>query len=382
MIRTLDYRWLEHFWAKVVMPNPPRRWQVMSLYDLDLFLRDGIAHALIRERLHGRRDVEYRCVRAWEKETPEQIPSDVEYLFLGRLQPYRKSRYATVVDEFEKATYGEFLDPYPGRQLGHTVTYNGRLFNRHAISESYDAAPYRRSDVDYGILLLWNQNHRSRVAISGLGSLGTLCLTVILTRDSLRRRLADQARKLLPDDPTHHPEQQIELCVRCQVRDEKDLANLLPNLCALRPDDERCPFDFRVEAIAVKTIGGKAIKVQEPEPLELLVRSSRNGEEGGEVRTATTEWKKLPPARFALLRSLVEKPESSHIDGLCLLLFGSLASTEEEQKTQRVRLAKRVHDLNENLKKDVLLGSREKPIIRYQKRGERYAFAGVKARIV
>jgi hypothetical protein len=390
MIRTLDYRWLEHFWTKVVSPNPPRRWQVMSLYDRDLFLRDGIAHALIRERLHGRRDVEYRCVRAWGKETPEQIPSDVEYLFLGRLQPYGRSRYATVVDEFEKATYGEFLDPgYPGGELGHTVTYNGRLFNRHALGESYDAAPYRRSDIDYGILLFWNQNHRARVAISGLGSLGTLCLTVILTRDSLRRRLVDQARKLLPDDSTHHPEQQIELCVRCRVRDEGDLANLLPNLCALQPDDERCPFDFRVEAIAVKTIGGKAIKVQEPEPLELLVRSSRNGEEGGEVRTATTEWKKLPRRRFSLLRSLVEEPESSNIDALCDLLFGSLDSIsfeneeqrEAEEKRRRVRLAKLVHDLNENLKKDVLLGGREKPIIRFHKRDDRYAFAGVKARI-
>jgi hypothetical protein len=362
----------------------------MSLYDSDLLLRDGMAHALIRDRLHDRSDVEYRCVEAWGEEVAEQhLPANVDYLFLGRLQPYTYSRYATVVQAFEKATYGKFLDPYSKKQLGHTVTYNSRHFSRRAMGEQFQAALYRRCDIDYGIFLFWNQGEGSRVAISGLGSLGTLCLTVILTHDSLRHRLVEQARELLPDNADHLPEQQIELCVRCQVQDEKELANLLPSLCAMQPDDDQCPFDFRIEAIAVKTKTGRTIEVQEPEPLELLLRTSRNGQQGGEVRTATTEWKKLPHARFKLLRSLVEEPESSNIDALCHLLFGGLDSIvfeneelrETEEKRRRVRLAKLVHDLNENLKKDVLLGGREKPIIRFQKREERYTFAGVKARI-
>jgi hypothetical protein len=382
MIRTPDYRWLEQFWTHVIVENPLRRWQVMSLFDYDLFLRDGIAHALLRDRLHGRRDVDYRCVRAWEREARAPFPSDVDYLFLGRLRPYAESRYATDVDEFERATYGKFLDPYRGGQLGHTVTYGGRPFSRRAMGEPYEAAPYRRSDVDYGILVVWNQNQQARVAISGLGSLGTLCLTVILTCDSLRSRLADQARKLLPDDPTHHPEQQIELCVRCQVQDEKELANLLPSIYALQPGDDRCPFEFRVEAVAVKTTTGKTIQIQEPEPLQLLLRPSDNGEKGGAVRIATTEWKKIPRKRFALLRRLVERPESSTTDDLCHDLFGGLATTEGGRRKQKARLAKLAHDLNENLKKDVFLGNREKPIVRFQKKESRYAFAGVKARII
>jgi hypothetical protein len=399
---THGYNWLEHFWSAVIAHRPDRRWQVLALIDGDLLLRDGLAHALIRSRLHGRDDIDYRYVRAWTLERDRapsaaeapSIPTTADFVFLGRTKPYAFSRYAEPAKTIEGSAFGEFVDPNNGR-LGSSIRYDKtHLFSRRALEEQYQFWPYRRCDTDYGLLFYLGEGvgggQGVRLAIGGLGSLGTLLLAVILTDDRLRHRLVEQVEELSPSAPHHRPDEQAEICVRVQVDGDKQLANLVNDLNEFAAGRRACPFDFQVVAVGVASDAepGKAKCVRDPSTVELQLKPSTSRRGGGEVRVVNGQsWVSLPRQRFALLRQLLTEPEKATIDALCRQLgFRKKASkaprdTASQEKAERGCLAKLVHDLNESLRKAVFLGNPPRALIRYSKKRRRYVFEGVQGRV-
>src|SRR5438128_114821 len=107
-----DYVWLENFWHDCIRQRRGRRWEVATLIDGDLALRDGYAHSLICGCLRDRRDVDYRYVRAWAiHDDPSPLPPEVDVLFLGRPKPFAASRWADCAKRLEGRMYGHFIDP-------------------------------------------------------------------------------------------------------------------------------------------------------------------------------------------------------------------------------------------------------------------------------
>jgi hypothetical protein len=353
--------WLEDFWDTVIAARPGRRWVVASLFEHDLNLRDALAHALLRVRLH-RRDVDYRYVRAWLPEPGRELGEREDILFLGRTKPFTASALAPIAWRLESEARGRFRDPPDGR-TGNAIRYEQRDFKRHELEAPPES--YRRCDTDYGVLLVRGGDGQRVVALAGLSSLGTLGLTLVLTDDARREALADQVRRIAEDLEPDCPET-AEICVRIEVPGEQQLANFLNTL----------DFTFSAEAVAFSRFGADGKLVQQPvwfnmasQPVLRLVP----GEVGaGTVSVAGQPGVILTGARFTLLRRLVEAPEKATPEELCRLMF---ASAQKVDKGERVRLAKLVHDLNVNLRQ--IPGLPPGRLVRFSKREGRYVLSGV-----
>jgi hypothetical protein len=236
-----DFLWIESFWDTVTASQSGRSWVVAVLHEGDIILRDAVAWALIREQF-GRRlrkggvgDVDLAYVRAYAAE-PEQACDDV--IFIGRPRPYAFSRFARLAHDLESNAVGRFVDPGSGR-LGDAIAYGRRSFRRHALDTVVE---YPRYDVDYAVLTYRRAKmggHRV-VAISGLSSIGTLVLAMVLTDPSSRRELRRGVCELAGKAPGLRPEETFEICIRIDV-DEESLAHFL----------ERPRYRFTVVAVAV-----------------------------------------------------------------------------------------------------------------------------------
>lgn len=331
-----DYLWLRDFWQKLIAPRPGRRWEVAFLIDGDLALRDGVAYGLIREQLHGRRDVACRYVRAWEIDDDEsELGENVDFLLIGRPRLFTSPRFAPLAGRLEGNAYGRFSDRNAGR-IGVAVTYGKRSFKRHEMEEQ--AEEYRRYDQDYGILLCRRENikgeERHLVAIAGLGILGTLGLSVILTDERRRHELTRQVQEIAPLTERHLPERHIEIGVRITVDGHKQLVSLLNNLSRGEP-----AFTFQTEVVAVETTDGKSD-----------IRFLAFAEMPIELRTLEADLRHRPKC-LALLRAILHEPDTATPNNLCLKLgFISKGRKSPPSDQERTRLAKLIHDLNTHLK--------------------------------
>jgi len=378
-----SYAWLQNFWNECIAPRRGRHWEIATLIDGDIALRDGFAHALVRRCLRERADVSYRYIRAWAMhDDPTPLPPEVDMLFIGRPKPFAVSRLAEFAKRLEGRMYGEFIDPNNG-QTGNSVRYANdqgrRVFMEHELEEPFGR--YHRCDQDYGILMYRREEvrgaERTLVAIAGLGTLGTLLLTMILSDAAQRKELALQAGTLAPLTPRHLPRQCIELCVRVEVPGEKQLSNLLS---ALDSPWVEPPFRFQVDAVAVATDDGKEIKIRDVTQTEMELRAAPE-DQGGNVRLAHSgSLIALSPQRFALLRRLAEAPEACTREALChdLGLVGK--APDGRQSVPKIgALLKLVHDLNKALKQDQSIGDRNVRLVHYDKRTERYVLKEVRA---
>ncbi|TMB49910.1 MAG: hypothetical protein E6J56_22540 [Deltaproteobacteria bacterium] len=363
---TQDYGWLDNFWRDVITPG--RRWVVATLYDADIFVRDALAHAVVRERLRREGvDVRYQFVRPFEPAATPPLEPDEQLLFIGRPKPFRGSSLGTAAHRLESYARGRFVDP-GDVTVGHSVRYDQRLFSRHEL----ESAPgqLRRSDLDYGLLLYrrerTGETERRLVALAGLSTLGTLGLALILTDDARRRELVRQARELLPWRAELHPEESAELCVRIHVPSEEHLANLL----------NAAEFAFRVEAVALAP-GALGVQPQAEAEMVLVPDAQR---QGGVLRLPGAAEVKLTRARFELLRMLVEEPSKATSSELCRRLGFASGSGKTALKRRSVRLAKLVHDLNASLR--AVPGLQAGRLVRFRKKQRRYALTGARATVV
>jgi hypothetical protein len=361
---TADYRWLDNFWDEVVAEREGRTWILATLYDKDILLRDGLAHALAFERLGSRRDVDCTFVQAWtrEREPVPRLGQDV--LFIGRAKPFARSGLGLLAVWLEAKACGLFLDHDEGT-TGNVVRYGKAEFARHELEGPPEL--WRRCDVDYGVLLFRTDGERRVAALSGLSTLGTLGLTLLLTDDRLRREFVQQVRHLAPWHERLHPEVSFEICVRIQVEGAAGLANFLNTRA----------FDFRVEAVAIAKGDGAQPWVQlnpQSEP-ELRLVPGTNG--GGTVSLHGAEVR-LPTRRFKLLRRLVESQRTSTAD-LCHYLGFANGVRGKPNGREKIHLAKLVHDLNGSLARLPLPGRR---LVRFSKQAHRYVLSGVRVTIV
>ena len=375
-----NYAWLENFWRDCIRPRRGRRWEVATLIDGDVALRDGYAHSLIRGCLRDRSDVDFRYIRAWSVyDDPDPLPPNVDVLFVGRPKPFAASRLGVLARRLEgKNMYGRFIDPNTG-QTGNSVGYGpprgGRFFTQHELEEPFGR--YCRCDRDYGILMLRREgvgeDTRTLVAIAGLGALGTLLLTVILTDDTRRRRLIEQAGALAPLGRHHLPRQGIEICVRVQVPDEEQLTTLLNGLSSGAP-----AFDFRVDAVAVAMEDGKRdVRIRAARSTHVELQTGDASGRGGHVRLAHTgQPVALSARRFALLRRLVEAPDQATKDALCRHLGLMKKRRGGRAQPNYATLQKLVFDLNKNLKKDHAVGERNLRLVYFDRKKGRYVLDG------
>jgi hypothetical protein len=352
----------ESFWRDVVNDDPRRVWQVNALFGADLFLRDAYAWGLLRDRLRDRGErVKYMYVRAWDadREIPFEEMGGRDLIFLGRTKGFESTRlgpYGYAVGSRLKA---RFIDAFDGR-LGDSVLYGKRVFTQHGIEVTPE--PFRRCDVDYAVLSFHVADVgfqvRRLLGISGLSTLGTLGLTLILVDDDRRRELARQVREVCPWDAKLRPWNSFEICVRIQVN-EKHLADFL----------NRPKFDFRVEVVAVE--GGESRVREDRAELRLGKLDGRHG-----TVTIGGEMMKIPTRRFELLLRLVQRNGEASAEELCddlgLPLDG--AAEADVKKKRRGLLAKMVHDLNATFKD--IPGLPQGRVI--QMRGRRYVLAGVR----
>ena len=369
-----DYRWLDAFWREVVAGRS-RRWVLGGLLDRDLFVRDALAHAVLRERLaHERRDVRCQFVHPFSDDPPIEPPGPKEdLLIVGRPKGYggtvaEPSILRPLVGGLEPP--GRFIDP-DEREFGGAVVYAGKLFRRHDLEV---AEPYTRCDVDYAILycrrVKTDRGEHLVIALAGLSTFGTLGLALILTHDARRKALARQVRELLPWRAGLRPDVSTEICVRISVAGVQQLAQL-PN---------RLEFAFRVDAVVIASqLPGVEFVTQvrkgaEPE----LVLIPDSVKKGGVVRLPGEAEVKLPQTRFELLRSLVEQQAEA-----------TLGTVEELRPAGRKKagragrgggLAKLVHDLNASLR--TLPGLEAARPVRFTKKDARYTLVGVRGSLL
>ena len=346
------YQWLDRFWELVVGKESDRRWIVYTLYDGDLALRDALAHGLSRGRLNRRPDVQYRFVRAWQRDrTPAAPGPSTNVLFVGRPKPCAGSPLMPLATLLEDEAVGQFEDPNIG-QTGNSIRYGHRVFSRREVGEP--PGDFRRCDRDYGILLyrhaeLAEGNVTSLVAIAGLGTLGTLGLAVILSDDVLRLRLRRQAERLAPLKRWHRPDQWVELCVRIEVDGHEKLATLLNDI----HDPQHRPFRFEVEAVAVPRRTGPAVFVREPTTMELRLEPGQGRVAGGYVRAGDAPKVRLSKKRMEALVLVRNEPDRATPEELCRRL-GFTRKNRPVQESDRRNLSKLTHDLNRALLDDVL----------------------------
>lgn len=355
-----DYGFLEHFWQEVIEERAGTSWLVSSLFDGDVQLRDGLAHALVRNRLQGRQDIRYHFTRAWFATEGLSPPATENLLFVGRPKAFTSSTSLSLYAiELESNFYGQFQDFSDGT-TSNTIVYDEKyFFTRHELEPHRH--PYRRCDVDYGVLMCRRSRTDGRllVAIAGLGTLGTLGLMLILTDDERRRTFVSQVRELAPPHPDMRPEESFEICVRIAVAGDEQLASFLNDPA----------FIFRVDAVAV---AGAKTKVREEFGSELILTPYPGDDDrrSGTVRLPGSAPVRLPPARFALLRRLVEQPAEASPRKL----MDHLANGKRVRKTlsnvERVRLAKLVHDLNINLGQ--IPGLQGTRLVRFDRKQNRY----------
>jgi len=381
------YKWLERFWDDEIGVRRGRRWRVFTLIDGDLQLRDGLAHALLRAHLRGRNDVDYHFVRAWTDDYSEPIPADADFLFVGRPKPYALSSISDLAMTLDgSAAIGYFMDPNDGR-LGSSVRYgDDHVFSRRALDERFQTNMWRRLDRDYGILMHRtvevDKEIRSINAFGGLGSLATLCLTVIMLHPHLLKGLVEQVRALMSATPRAHPVQHMEICVRINIPGEPKLKTLLNDLELFWAGSADCPFAYQAVLIAFGNRTDLDFCVYTPQGVELSLRPRDAGRAGGDV-WVDDGGPSVPfsGSRFRLFRQIVEHPDEATITGLCRALDFSVASSTKGDATMNRRLAKLVHDLNQQLLRDVLAGRMSESPVRYNKKHQRYQLYGVSARV-
>jgi hypothetical protein len=362
----VDYGWraqfgfLDTFWRDVIAPRPGREWLVGALFDGDLRVRDARALELVHERLHGRRDVRYRFVRAWLAD-PTAAGAYSDVFFIGRPRAYNSSGLAAFSSLLERDAVAQFRDTSTGR-TGNSIRYRGLTFSRHELVVPPEDG-YRRCDRDYGVLLyrggIEGDPERRLVAIAGLSMLGTLGLTLVLTDDARRAELLGQVRRLAPWTPGLRPSESFEVCVRISVAGEEQLATFL-----------NCPeFRFQVEAVAVAG-GEPAVRDARAAEIELVPRADGSGI----LRIEGLGEADLSPARFELIRFLHEQPDRATADVLRQeLKFGKHGGKRSDQA-----LTKLVHDTNRQVRRQIRgLGGAH--VIRHRKKTGRYYLAGTES---
>jgi hypothetical protein len=359
---TPEYSWLLHVWDEILTDDPGRIWQLTVMHTASLWLRDAVAWAHLSDRLRARGDrFQVEHVRAWavETEIPFTAMSQRDVIFLGRTRAYESSRYHPYAHLVGSRMKARFLD-VDGR-LGKTVAYGERKLTLEEFETSPDEHP--RVKVDYGIVAFREGNvgfeHRRLLAIAGLSTLGTVCMTLLLTDDGLRARLVEQVREVLPWDPRFRPRESFEICVRVDVEDKDRLENFL-NAPA---------FTFSVEAVA---IAGGGVRLRDDRVR--LVLHPRNGRPRDTVSIPGTEEVPIPRTRFGLLQALVGRGGAATPDELCRdigLLQGNESTTIIRKK--KGLLAKMVHDLNGLLAR--LPGLHHGRLIQMQ--DKRYVLTGV-----
>jgi hypothetical protein len=371
-----NYFWIKDFWDGVLSQRPGSRWQVLTCYDGDTFLRDGLAHALTRERLAGRTDVEYRFAKAWDGDDETRgVEPGIDCLFLGRPKPFYASRYHALARRLERGSRGAFVDPNNG-QAGGTIQYSHdgskHLFSRRELEGSTGA--FRRCYVDYGLLLYRHETEpedRRLVSIGGLSSLGTLGMAVILASDLHREKLWQQVRQFASWRPRHRAERAAELVVRIEVASEEALSRLMNGLDG---PNGTLPFNFQAELVALATDNGEpAVYVKNPTDLELQIQPAERGRKGGYVRVVGTGAKvKLSRCRFQLIKLLLEAPNDGTRERLAEGLGYYDPSSEKLQDKHKRRLSKLVTDANKSLEEAGLRGRKGKRPIYLKRKLGRY----------
>jgi len=321
----MAHEWITDFWSTTLAPQPGGPWLIPVLRDFDLFIRDARAHDLLRDRLRGGPDAVFWFVPAWtvSARKPPVPPRNV--IFLGRSKAVASSPLGPLATWLETNACGRFIDKRDGRP-GDSVQYSLRTGEPHVFTchelERHDQV--RRCDRDYGVLLL----RRGRVqgdecclrAIGGLTTLATLCLTAVLCDDEKRAELARQVEALLPWRPGMRPEDSAEVCVKFAVDGGEALEDFL----------NQPVFTFEVVAVAVA--GGELAVQAAPVREGTLVP---DGKGGGMLRMTGLPDIEVSPARFELLKRLIEAPLDCTVADLCRNL-----------KLDENALGKRVHDLN------------------------------------
>ena len=361
-----NYRWLDAFWREVIAGRG-RRWVLAGLLDRDLFVRDALAHAVLRERLaHEGRDVRCQFVHPFEQNPDVDPPGPKEdMLVVGRPKGYGRSILKPLVEPLEPP--GRFIDP-DEKEFGGAVVYDGQRFRRHDLDVP---ELYTRCDVDYGLLCCRRVRTRDGehlvIALAGLSTLGTLGLALILTDDERRELLARQVRELLPWRAGLRPDLGIEICVRISVAGEQQLVRLA----------NRLEFFFRADAVVVASrLPGRPVVQRirtEAEP-EIVLIPEKNG---GFVRLPGAGQVKLPRTRFALLRLLVERPAEA-TRGMLRVHFAD--GGKKRRLAPGGRLAKLVHDLNASLR--TLPGLEATRPVRFKRKDARYALVGVRGSLL
>jgi hypothetical protein len=327
-----DYEMLIDFWSDVVGPREGRRLLVATAFDGDFWLRDGYAWGLVREKLHGRDDVEFTYVNPAIVADPAP-PAGRDVLFIGRPKLFTQSALSPLAARLAVRARGQFLD-YPSGAPGDSIRYDGHVFTRRELEAWPDH--YKRTDRDYAVFLNATEmvagEVRRLVSFSGIGALGTLCLLLLLSNLKHRQKIVEEISALLPWTPSLTPRDFMEVCVSVSVNGDAALRNFLnvPNPT------------FGVEAVMVQGADAPCFRMEKAR-LQLIP-----GEHGGGsvVIDGAAEPLDLGASRFALLRWLVEKPDLTRTEHLFEPLRIASPANDVAKRAASVRVAKTVHDLN------------------------------------
>lgn len=376
------HEWPEDLLATYLKEVLGRKIKVLTTYSEDLFLKDGLAHALLREWVskNHRVDFDYYFFRSWERDPldPPFSPGQDDVIFLGRPKPFQFSNYGLAVMNLERdLQHRRFLDAN-ANTTGHKVWYKDQYREQvfeSLVFERQNPEAHHRYFRDFTFFLYRCEEetfHRS-AALCGLSSLGTLLLILILTSNR-REQLKQQLQTLAQLRPEHRPDRLLEVCVRVDVADENHLKNLMKNISIGDP----AAFDFQVEAVIVAKEGEEEEECfLRPNRYELRIKDDSNGK--GYVRLAGVgDRVALSRLRFSILRLFAEKPGAVTLEALC----GAAGFTKGREKNlsdqEKGKLKKLIHDLNAQLKEDVFRDNQSAPLIRFDRERNRYVFEGVK----
>jgi len=346
----MAHKWITDFWSTTLAPQPGGPWLIPVLRDFDLFIRDARAYDLLKDRLRGGPDAAFWFAPAWRVSAHEPPVPPCNVIFLGRPKALASSRLGPPATWLETNACGRFIDKRDGRP-GDSVQYSPRPGETHVFTchelERHDQV--RRCDRDYGVLLL----RRGRVlgqecclrAIAGLTTLATLCLTAVLCDDEKRAELARQVEGLLRWRPEMRPEDSAEVCVEVAVDGAEALEDFLNQ-----------PV-FTFAAVAVAVAGGELAVRAAPLREGILVP---DGKGGGTLRMNGLPDIEISPARFELLKRLIEQPRECTVADLC-----------RDLKLDENALGKRVHDLNVILQ-PLLSGLKERLVVQRDRKAHLY----------